>query len=202
MIRVAQPADPLEAQHLLGVLEEHGIRAIVQGEALWAARGELPFGPESAPSLWVTDEADAERARQILAEHKSPLIGTPGTWTCPNCQEEIEAQFTHCWSCGAEKSDRAISSPRDDRRPTAEPAQHCARCGGTGYVERQLTPAILIVCGLFLGFAALRNAFENAPHGAFRVDSFLPRALFALAAVLCLYFARMVRRTPCPCRDD
>lgn len=201
MIRVAQPADPMEAQHLLGVLEAHGIRACVQGEALWAARGELPFGPESAPSLWVTDEADAERARQILADHKSPLNRIAGSWTCPNCQEEIETQFTNCWNCGAESSEPA-SPPRDARRRAETPAPPCAVCGGTGYVERQLMPAVLIACGLFLGFAALRNAFEHAPHGAFQIDSFLPRALFALAAVLCLYFARRVRRTACPCRDE
>lgn len=61
MIRVAQSANPLDARLLLGVLESHGIRACIQGEALWAARGELPLTPESARSVWVTDEAGAER---------------------------------------------------------------------------------------------------------------------------------------------
>lgn len=228
MVRVAQPADPLEAQHLLGVLEEHGIRAVVQGEALWAARGELPFGPESAPSLWVTDEADAERARQILANHKSlrqrtycarcghelrgegetrcPTCDTPirmaATWACPNCREEIETQFTNCWNCGRQRGDTAASTRRDDRGPVTESAPPCARCGGKGYVERQLMPAILLACGLFLGFAALHNAFGHTSLGGFRIDAFLPRTFYALVAVLCLYFARRLHRTACPCRDE
>ncbi|MHC4331384.1 MAG: DUF7577 domain-containing protein, partial [Planctomycetota bacterium] len=25
-------------------------------------------------------------------------------WTCPNCGEEVEAQFTNCWKCGANRS--------------------------------------------------------------------------------------------------
>ncbi|MEK6642540.1 MAG: hypothetical protein AABZ08_01415 [Planctomycetota bacterium] len=53
MIRIAQAANPLDARHLLGVLESRGIRAVIQGEALWAARSELPFTPDSAPTIWV-----------------------------------------------------------------------------------------------------------------------------------------------------
>ena len=225
MIRVAQPADPLEAQHLLGVLEEHGIRACVQGESLWAARGELPFGPESAPSLWVNDEADAERARQILADHKSapqpaycprcgtdlrelddsrcPTCDTPlrgaDSWTCPNCGEVVETQFTNCWSCGSERGDATTTPSRDAWRPIEAPEPICILCDGTGQIEHWFTPTILLASGLFLGFAALRNAFEQ---GTFQIDSVLTRALYAVVAVLCLYFARRVRRTACPCRND
>lgn len=227
MIRVAQPADPMEAQHLLGVLEEHGIRAIVQGESLWAARGELPFGPESAPSLWVNDEADAQRARQLLAEHRRspvqsrcpkcgadlreaddtrcPACAAPlrhvESWTCPNCHEEVETQFTNCWSCGLERGDVPVSSPRDPRPAADQPTSTCDQCGGTGRIERWILPAAFIACGLFLAFAALRNALDLSSGRDVPMNTFLTRALFAGGAVLCLYFARKVRRTACPCRE-
>lgn len=229
MIRVAEPADPLEAQLLLGVLEEHGIRAVVQGEALWAARGELPFTPESAPSIWVNDETDAERARQILEEHKTPAnplhcsqcgtdlrgvseprcpkCGHPfrvvHTWTCPACKEVIGTQFTHCWSCGEEKPDRAETELlRSDREDIAPSAPSCPRCGGTGQIERPLLPLAFILCGGFLAFAAIFNLADASSVGVWSGELLVRRLLFAVTAVLCFYFARRVRRMSCACREQ
>jgi hypothetical protein len=121
-------ANPLHARLIVGLLEQHGIVATIQGEGLWGMRGELPFTSETAPSVWV-DDADASRAAEILRNHESivnpahcpacgydlrglvearcPECGTPFNkqieWTCGGCGEEIEGQFTHCWKCGAEK---------------------------------------------------------------------------------------------------
>lgn len=226
MIRVAQPADPLEAQLLLGVLEEHGIRAVVQGEALWAARGELPLTPDSAPSIWVADEADAHRAREIIEEHKTrpnpthcpncgmdlhggresqcPKCATPfrivGVWTCPVCHEISGTQFTHCWSCGAERGD----TPETGSIPSGgtDSSVACPRCNGTGEIERTLMPATFIICGFFLAFAAFHNLADASSHGVWSVRFLLGRLLYAIVAVLCIYFARRVRHTPCSCRED
>jgi predicted RNA-binding Zn-ribbon protein involved in translation (DUF1610 family) len=38
-----------------------------------------------------TDRANADEAD----------VGRPrATWTCPNCGEKVEEQFTQCWKCG------------------------------------------------------------------------------------------------------
>jgi len=227
LIRVAQAADPLDARLLLGVLESYGIRASIQGEALWAARGELPFTPESAPSVWVTDQADARRARQILAEHaarpnpahcpkcgcdlrtaseaRCPECGAPfrrvGRWTCPHCRECIGTQFTHCWNCGAQRGDIAETLepiPHDSERTAASPP--CARCDGTGRIERPLLPIGLVAVGAFLGFAAIRNLIPLDLPAALHDGSLFGRGLFALAAILCFYFARRVRFAACACK--
>lgn len=130
MIEVFSARDPDEAHLVKALLEEHGIIAIVQGEALWSARGGLPLGPASAPALWVPDDGDAPRARHVIAtlygppnpthcascgydlqglpEPRCPECGQPfrrvgpsSPWRCAQCGEEREGQFTQCWRCGA-----------------------------------------------------------------------------------------------------
>ena len=132
MVKVFSGRDPAEAHLVRALLDEHGIAAVVQGEALWSARGSLPVTPDSAPSVWVTDDVDAERAARIilteygppnpthcencgydlqgLPEPRCPECGQPfhrlqagPTWRCPRCGEEIEGQFSQCWKCAAER---------------------------------------------------------------------------------------------------
>lgn len=57
---------PGEAHLVRGFLEENGIRAIVQGEALETARGGVPISRETAPTVCVADE-DATRAVELIA---------------------------------------------------------------------------------------------------------------------------------------
>ncbi len=129
MVKVYTAGNPTDAHLVRGMLESNGIFAIVQGENLWGARGELPFTTESAPSVHVADE-DAEQARNLIAEHeiavspakckncgydlreledpRCPECGTEfrsaNAWHCVTCGETIEGQFSQCWRCGEPKS--------------------------------------------------------------------------------------------------
>ncbi len=67
MIEVYLAADLADAQLVCNMLEDHGIKAVVQGELLNIAQGGVPCGPTTAPTVWV-NEADAERARQLIDE--------------------------------------------------------------------------------------------------------------------------------------
>lgn len=125
MIKVFSGETPLEANLVRGLLEQHDIQAVVHGEQLWTARGELPFTPDSSPSVWVRKE-DGPTAIALIEKHHNhrvnpttcvqcgyDLRGSPGPacpecgraftkappWACPTCNEEIEAQFTECWRC-------------------------------------------------------------------------------------------------------
>ncbi|MBI5762210.1 MAG: DUF2007 domain-containing protein [Planctomycetes bacterium] len=224
MIRIAQSANPLEARHIQGVLEEHGIRASIQGEALWGVRGELPFTAESAPSIWVADEADAARAKQILAEHAAPANPTHcrycghdlhgitepacpnckmpfrkvGTWTCPECHEHIGTQFTHCWSCNRERGDTAETVTAQESA-IASPCEHC---NGTGYTGGFLAPFILFGFGLFFAYAALHELVELTPVLAIQPNRLVGRLLFALLAAACFLVANRSRQTPCTCTES
>jgi hypothetical protein len=81
--------------HARNVLETEGIRAVVKNEFLSSAMGDLPPA-ECQAEVWVLRDQDAERAIKVILEPRGG--GEP--WTCENCREPREAQFTQCWRCG------------------------------------------------------------------------------------------------------
>jgi hypothetical protein len=94
----------LEAHLVKGFLESNGIAAVVRGEFLTSGWGELPV---DVCSVWVSDDAQYDRAHALLV---SFLKGDSArefrgqAWRCPRCGEQLEGQFTTCWSCGASRT--------------------------------------------------------------------------------------------------
>ena len=95
---IARADHPLQAAIWADTLRAAGIRCEVRNTALSGAMGEIPF-LECAPQLWLRDERDEARAREILNEIRRPVTGP--TWRCATCGEESEPQFGNCWKCGA-----------------------------------------------------------------------------------------------------
>jgi hypothetical protein len=113
MKRIYGARDSTEAEFVKQLLEAEDIPAVVQGSALEAARGDIPFAASSLPSVWVNDE-DLDRAMPIIDEFRGG--GPKGTlpqvaWICPICGEKLEGQFTTCWKCGTEKP--GVGTPSD-----------------------------------------------------------------------------------------
>lgn len=112
----------MDASFLRGLLEQEGIRAVVQGEALQETWGNLNLSKESLPTVWV-DDADVERAEPVVEEYRKvdsinasrsdddsarPAVAPSaddsggkraGSWTCANCGRTNEPQFDRCWHC-------------------------------------------------------------------------------------------------------
>jgi hypothetical protein len=106
MKRVYIAMNPTDAYLLKGLLESEGVKAVVQGEFLWTTRGEGPITTDTAPSVWVTDDTDFERAMEIVREFQSSegMSGPENKeWKCNNCNEINEGQFTECWHCGTSR---------------------------------------------------------------------------------------------------
>ena len=129
MKKIYAADNSLEARLILGLLEQNGISAIIQGEELLSARGELPFAPSSGPCVWVANNDDEERAAALIQANQEPInppncancgyllrglitprcpeCGTPfhmtESWTCPTCGKTLEGQFTECWKCGTSR---------------------------------------------------------------------------------------------------
>lgn len=98
--RLISARNDFEAHHLRVVLEAAGVRAVVIGEQLGQARGELPLSLASSPCVWV-DEAAFEQAEAVLAEARAEeaRVDLADAWTCPACGESVEPTFDQCWKC-------------------------------------------------------------------------------------------------------
>ena len=113
-VSIYSARDAMQADFLVGVLASHEIEAHTVGGALSTLSGYLP-----APPVTVhVAEADAGRAREIAEEFERSGRGEPSggavaevsRWTCANCGEAIEPQFTECWNCQLPRGAPAIGA--------------------------------------------------------------------------------------------
>jgi hypothetical protein len=94
---VYRAASLLQVGHARNVLIAAGIDAELRNQYLAGALGDLPM-LETWPQLWVDDALEAAARRALEAAATAPL---GASWTCTQCGEELEPQFTTCWRCGA-----------------------------------------------------------------------------------------------------
>ena len=81
------------------LLESEGLKVVVRNEFASGAMGELsPL--DTWAELWVLDDADYEKAHQIIANALSDKNARD--WTCSSCGEQNGASFEVCWQCGNE----------------------------------------------------------------------------------------------------
>ena len=97
MQRLYSAANLPEAYLVRGLLAAAGIEARVFNEYAGGALGELPF-TEVAPSVWIEEERDLTRARQVIASYEKPATA-PGSTRCDACGEESPRDFSICWQC-------------------------------------------------------------------------------------------------------
>ncbi len=102
MKKVYSSENSLEVGLIKGMLEQDGIGCLVKNQILAGAMGELP-PLECWPELWITDDRDLPLANKIVEAALTTPAEQATPWHC-QCGEEIEGQFSACWSCGEEKS--------------------------------------------------------------------------------------------------
>jgi hypothetical protein len=100
MHRLYQARDRIEAQLLRDFLDRHLVDAVILGDYLAGAAGGLPA--DISPSVWVLEDEDRERGRELLARFQADaaLGGSGADWTCATCGESVEGDFDVCWNCG------------------------------------------------------------------------------------------------------
>jgi len=85
--------------HYKNLLLSEGIEAVIRNEHLGSIIGEMPF-QEVWPQLWVVNDLDLDRARQLI---DGAITGESPTadWACKKCGADNEGQFAACWQCEA-----------------------------------------------------------------------------------------------------
>ena len=80
------------------LLDQAEIPCMVKNQRSAMLGGEVPFA-EVFPELWVLRDEDFEKARILLKnwEEAKPIETT--SWTCTNCGELHQKEFTTCWKC-------------------------------------------------------------------------------------------------------
>ncbi|QDU78201.1 hypothetical protein Pan97_52850 [Bremerella volcania] len=109
-LKVASYANAADADHLKAVLQDHGIRAFVDGGDLQTSLSYI--GSALGGVHVMVRSVDAEKALEIKEElsHEShEQTGDP--WFCGACQEVVDAGFQVCWSCGGDRSDVEATMP-------------------------------------------------------------------------------------------
>ena len=85
--------------HYKNLLESEGIPCEVRNEHLGSILGEMPF-PEVWPQIWVINDLDFDRAKQLIDDDIAAVESPSDPWKCRKCGEENEGQFSACWNCG------------------------------------------------------------------------------------------------------
>lgn len=152
-VSVYSARDEMQAEFLAQLLRSHGIEATTAGGAMTTLAGYLPA--TYAEIRVLVDPADTGRARAVVRDFENARkrrreVGSPfgarsvaaagsgGTWTCTNCGEISEAQFTDCWNCqaprpppagDASEGAAAAAPPRPPPDPHIDADLPCVRCG-------------------------------------------------------------------------
>ena len=87
----------LDAQLAVDILSSLGIVTHIFNANAAGAMGEVPF-MQAQPEVWVDDDSQALRAREILERCRNMKPGQEKS--CPNCGELNPGNFLSCWQCG------------------------------------------------------------------------------------------------------
>jgi hypothetical protein len=86
----------LQVAHARNILIAAGIDSELRNQYLAGALGDLPM-LETWPQVWVEDQLETAALRAL---EKASAAPTGVNWTCGECGEQLEPQFTTCWRCG------------------------------------------------------------------------------------------------------
>ena len=159
---------PSEAHFVRFLLESEGILAQVQGEAAHGLRGEVPMTFDTLPSVWVLNDAEKDRALEIILayEKKQKEKGTlQRMWKCTDCGEMNPESFECCWKCNTESTGVYLEEETDGENDetTTVPEDITERtmflgCSGCMLIG---VGAVLFLAGAGLGY--LMFATDEAP---------------------------------------
>lgn len=107
MLKLYEAENQFDAQLLLDKLLSADIEAVMKGQFLSGAIGELPAA--GLITVWLVHEADEQKGRVMVAEFEAHKRHVSPPQKCPACTEQIEGNFAVCWNCGGDLPEIAKS---------------------------------------------------------------------------------------------
>ncbi len=93
---------PPEAHIVCELLKTQGIQCEVRGEGLFGLQGELPFGENSEPYVWLLNKSQQQQSLSLIQQYMDSTSNGQTPWLCKQCGASVEPQFSCCWNCGAQ----------------------------------------------------------------------------------------------------
>ncbi|MBF0430095.1 MAG: DUF2007 domain-containing protein [Fibrobacteria bacterium] len=101
-VQIAVCGNILDAEAVKSLLEENEVNA-------WLMRddgdGTIPGQTFVQGIKVMINVEDKETAKELLKQATADTSEDPA-WKCSKCGEEIEGQFSDCWSCGNSKLEK------------------------------------------------------------------------------------------------
>jgi len=101
MRQLYEASDRFEAQRLVDYLQDFDIPAVVLGDYLSGAAGDLPAN--IFPVVWVVKDLHWSRAKALMEDFLALSDVPEQEWVCEDCGEKVEGVFAVCWNCGSKK---------------------------------------------------------------------------------------------------
>ena len=94
----------IEVETRKEILDQEGILSMIKNQRGSSLAGEVPFA-EVFPELWVINDEDYPKAKEVLDNWSKLSPEASSNWTCSGCGEQHTGEFTTCWKCGGERRD-------------------------------------------------------------------------------------------------
>ncbi|MHB1080593.1 MAG: putative signal transducing protein [Prosthecobacter sp.] len=85
------------------ILDEAELACFIRNETT-SQLTNIFIGPLQ-PTLCLVNDADYERASELLRPHQSTEASFAEEWLCPACKESNPASFEVCWKCQTAKNE-------------------------------------------------------------------------------------------------
>lgn len=144
--------------HYQTILESEGIPTYIRNASSHNVVADITI-PALYPVLCVENEADFDRAVELLRGVYQPEKSDAPDWTC-SCGESVPGNFSSCWKCGAEQTGQSAKAvPEAAPEPVVAPASTGAEYHRAVSALRMLLAANIV---LAVGFAiAGDSAYEK-----------------------------------------
>ena len=132
--------DTARVGHYKSILDANDIPNFIRNELSNNSLADMPAAI-FFPTLCVVDDADYERALEILRHVHKPEPNDAPDWKCGGCGEEVPGTFQHCWKCGASDTEKV---------PAPDAAGDNPRTEGRGDTAKAVTAeSVLRIAGIF-----------------------------------------------------